>query len=144
LIEVNSRIKVFITSLILVEISFFFFFFFSSRRRHTRFKCDWSSDVCSSDLRRPVRRLYPRPFGPIRPRFDVSFLRTLCPRSEVSQISAASRSLLRRLPEEGGQRLSRAQARLPPPPSPRSGGLQPGLSSAPRLASCSREPSQAR
>src|SRR5260370_31671240 len=21
-----------------------------SRRRHTRFKCDWSSDVCSSDL----------------------------------------------------------------------------------------------
>src|SRR2546430_3098936 len=26
-------------------------FFFSSRRRHTRFDCDWSSDVCSSDLR---------------------------------------------------------------------------------------------
>src|SRR5260370_35987860 len=25
-------------------------FFFSSRRRHTIFKCDWSSDVCSSDL----------------------------------------------------------------------------------------------
>src|SRR6185369_17672511 len=23
---------------------------FSSRRRHTRFKCDWGSDVCSSDL----------------------------------------------------------------------------------------------
>src|SRR5207237_6491278 len=23
---------------------------FASRRRHTRFKCDWSSDVCSSDL----------------------------------------------------------------------------------------------
>src|SRR2546430_6519983 len=29
---------------------FLFFFFFSSRRRHTRFDCDWSSDVCSSDL----------------------------------------------------------------------------------------------
>src|SRR3989475_4391334 len=29
---------------------FMFFFFFSSRRRHTRFDCDWSSDVCSSDL----------------------------------------------------------------------------------------------
>src|SRR2546430_8222042 len=29
---------------------YFFFFFFSSRRRHTRFDCDWSSDVCSSDL----------------------------------------------------------------------------------------------
>src|SRR3954465_7829004 len=24
--------------------------FFSSRRRHTRLSCDWSSDVCSSDL----------------------------------------------------------------------------------------------
>src|SRR5690242_21461100 len=31
---------------------FFFFFFFSSRRRHTRLTCDWSSDVCSSDLNR--------------------------------------------------------------------------------------------
>src|SRR5260221_9674865 len=27
-----------------------FLFFFSSRRRHTRSLCDWSSDVCSSDL----------------------------------------------------------------------------------------------
>src|SRR3712207_7078652 len=27
------------------------FFFFSSRRRHTRYWRDWSSDVCSSDLR---------------------------------------------------------------------------------------------
>src|SRR2546430_5119455 len=31
-----------------------FVFFFSSRRRHTRFDCDWSSDVCSSDLVLPV------------------------------------------------------------------------------------------
>src|SRR5207245_8624217 len=30
---------------------YFFFFFFSSRRRHTRCYRDWSSDVCSSDLR---------------------------------------------------------------------------------------------
>src|SRR2546427_7643777 len=29
---------------------FWSLFFFSSRRRHTRFDCDWSSDVCSSDL----------------------------------------------------------------------------------------------
>src|SRR5689334_24083283 len=28
----------------------FVFFFFSGRRRHTRLNCDWSSDVCSSDL----------------------------------------------------------------------------------------------
>src|SRR6266699_3717560 len=30
---------------------YFIFFFFSSRRRHTRCGRDWSSDVCSSDLR---------------------------------------------------------------------------------------------
>src|SRR3954466_6792329 len=29
---------------------FVFFCFFSSRRRHTILSCDWSSDVCSSDL----------------------------------------------------------------------------------------------
>src|SRR6267143_4852783 len=34
------------------------FFFFSSRRRHTRWNCDWSSDVCSSDLG-GERRWYP-------------------------------------------------------------------------------------
>src|SRR5437588_5892180 len=41
-------------------IFFFFFFFFSSRRRHTRSLCDWSSDVCSSDLG-PLQRykIYP-------------------------------------------------------------------------------------
>src|SRR5205085_8263980 len=38
----------------LVMLDFFFFFFFSSRRRHTRFDCDWSSDVCSSDLTDPA------------------------------------------------------------------------------------------
>src|SRR5690349_21021891 len=31
-------------------------FFFSSRRRHTSSLRDWSSDVCSSDLRRARRR----------------------------------------------------------------------------------------
>src|SRR5437016_6801922 len=29
-------------------------FFFSSRRRHTRLVSDWSSDVCSSDLKSPA------------------------------------------------------------------------------------------
>src|SRR6266705_3986769 len=32
------------------------FFFFSSRRRHTRSYGDWSSDVCSSDLRQAFAR----------------------------------------------------------------------------------------
>src|SRR6267143_2378328 len=36
--------------LILSERYYEFCFFFSSRRRHTRWNCDWSSDVCSSDL----------------------------------------------------------------------------------------------
>src|SRR2546422_7517350 len=34
-----------------------YIFFFSSRRRHTRCSRDWSSDVCSSDLRQPKDQL---------------------------------------------------------------------------------------
>src|SRR5256886_5684277 len=37
-----------------ISVCSFLFFFFSSRRRHTRFDCDWSSDVCSSDLKIPA------------------------------------------------------------------------------------------
>src|SRR2546430_8131364 len=46
---------------------YWWFFFFSSRRRHTRFDCDWSSDVCSSDLqavgRLRARQLVGRQLG---------------------------------------------------------------------------------
>src|SRR5438876_1957508 len=39
-------------------------FFFSSRRRHTRWTGDWSSDVCSSDLRhQPVMQRFVRSRG---------------------------------------------------------------------------------
>src|SRR2546427_5527441 len=46
-------------------------FFFSSRRRHTRFDCDWSSDVCSSitselsfqDCRIPLANKFPNVKG---------------------------------------------------------------------------------
>src|SRR2546430_9480709 len=41
---------------VLAEVAACVFFFFSSRRRHTRFDCDWSSDVCSSDLRHRRQR----------------------------------------------------------------------------------------
>src|SRR5688572_32601351 len=54
---------------------FFFFFFFSSRRRHTRFDCDWSSDVCSSDLgeRREKGRMERREVAfPLSPSFPFS------------------------------------------------------------------------
>src|SRR5438128_6645209 len=46
--------------LVLILSRFFvlvFFFFFSSRRRHTRCYRDWSSDVCSSDLRGRIHPL---------------------------------------------------------------------------------------
>src|SRR5438034_2771984 len=36
--------------LVICKNAYLFVFFFSSRRRHTRSLCDWSSDVCSSDL----------------------------------------------------------------------------------------------
>src|SRR5438034_7802287 len=47
-----------------------FFFFFSSRRRHTRSLCDWSSDVCSSDL----HVLDPRTGRPVRVMAQVTVL----------------------------------------------------------------------
>src|SRR5260221_552395 len=37
--------------LFFTAISRIFFSSFSSKRRHTRSLCDWSSDVCSSDLK---------------------------------------------------------------------------------------------
>src|SRR6266478_8429772 len=43
-------------------------FFFSSRRRHTRFDCDWSSDVCSSDLSRTDLERRTRLTGGLVPR----------------------------------------------------------------------------
>src|SRR2546430_3242804 len=69
-----------------------FFFFFSSRRRHTRFDCDWSSDVCSSDLARCARRAVGR-----RPRAPTLLTRggemskkTKMRRREFLQVAAAA------------------------------------------------------
>src|SRR6266478_4120967 len=42
----------------------FLFFCFASRSRHTRFDCDWSSDVCSSDLK---SERWPGCSGEVRP-----------------------------------------------------------------------------
>src|SRR5437762_8565963 len=44
-----------------------FYFFFSSRRRHTRYIGDWSSDVCSSDLREALHRTEGLLFSSPRP-----------------------------------------------------------------------------
>src|SRR5260370_25405434 len=43
-------------------------FFFSSRRRHRRFKCDWSSDVCSSDLKQLFPVVMESPLEEVRER----------------------------------------------------------------------------
>src|SRR5256885_13293554 len=55
---------------IFLWIILFLFFFFSSRRRHTRLQGDWSSDVCSSDLRSKASSLvtcsHPSPSFPMR------------------------------------------------------------------------------
>src|SRR2546430_4210596 len=99
-------------------------FFFSSRRRHTRFDCDWSSDVCSSDL---FRSALPRFVGRARhlsscsgdfmsphyllqgyqPRpafkcFIFNQFRTLCERSEehTSELQSQSNLVCRLLLEK--------------------------------------------
>src|SRR2546430_17736865 len=48
---VTGRLREIVVGILVVEdlIAILLIFFFSSRRRHTRFDCDWSSDVCSSD-----------------------------------------------------------------------------------------------
>src|SRR3989338_10886130 len=59
------------------SVKFFYvvMFFFSSRRRHTRWNCDWSSDVCSSDLRQAEGRAgHPKKSrGLLREGIDVRF-----------------------------------------------------------------------
>src|SRR2546430_5795432 len=90
-----------------------FSFFFSSRRRHTRFDCDWSSDVCSSDLRRTTaasrrsadRRCAAAPSGPRgrgsvpnawRPQYAPPYGNSLAgphvPRSEERRVGKECRS----------------------------------------------------
>src|SRR5579862_3172881 len=48
--ETGERIVSFLIGQCKLESAFLGVFFFSSRRRHTSWNCDWSSDVCSSDL----------------------------------------------------------------------------------------------
>src|SRR5438270_4304210 len=68
----------------------FSFFFFSSRRRHTRFDCDWSSDVCSSDL--PTGQTY-RSVGGSVDRPD-RHSRRRCGKSDPLDAYAAARAAL--------------------------------------------------
>src|SRR2546430_6878772 len=53
--------------------------FFSSRRRHTRFDCDWSSDVCSSDLTSSGESPTGRPSAAVA-LMNPTCTRALCPK----------------------------------------------------------------
>src|SRR2546430_5377088 len=94
-------------------------FFFSSRRRHTRFDCDWSSDVCSSDLGQklynmlvaPAQKLIPKgshiaviPSGSL---YELNFETLLVPdpRSEehTSELQSQSNLVCRLLLEKKKQ-----------------------------------------
>src|SRR5260370_30197493 len=61
-----------------------FSFFFSSRRRHTSFKCDWSSDVCSSDLKPNT------PPGPAHPTVTPSRICGGCSATAASRASSCA------------------------------------------------------
>src|SRR5206468_9330130 len=67
--------------------------FFSSRRRHTRSDRDWSSDVCSSDLRSQLPKSVASNKASLRDsvaetRAGASFQKQ--PRSRAAQISSSS------------------------------------------------------
>src|SRR3712207_5919287 len=68
------------------------FFFFSSRRRHTRYWRDWSSDVCSSDLKEVEASVaVPRYFAAYEEAFDLPVYRPVkvtivCDRGERLRI----------------------------------------------------------
>src|SRR5438132_13883895 len=82
----------------------FVFFFFSSRRRHTRSLCDWSSDVCSSDLSRrraSVERIDRRIDALLRDR----------PRQHGGRIEVGERGRRRRIGEVVGGQIGRASCR---------------------------------
>src|SRR6266511_1376217 len=90
------------------------FFFFSSRRRHTRFSRDWSSDVCSSDLRSrrgPIRGLGAR--GAARRSRRRSGLRGRRSTARDRRLRGPSRSTTRsgRRPR-GERRLTRTASRV--------------------------------
>src|SRR6266567_3721701 len=67
------------------------YFFFSSRRRHTRFDCDWSSDVCSSDLRSPLTATIGLP-SKVPPKSSTAILAAATERSEERRVGKEGRS----------------------------------------------------
>src|SRR5207237_2139443 len=81
-------------------------FFFSSRRRHTRFKCDWSSDVCSSDLERRLEPTGPQPAAAQPLRRELVHFPEERLGLEVGSAEDFQRSEERRVGKEGRSRWS--------------------------------------
>src|SRR5260370_39188668 len=77
------------------------FFFFSSRRRHTRFKCDWSSDVCSSDLSY-LKRLTPEVVSDMIPFIE----------QDAREVMSAFRGVARRVVAISSQDVYQAFGRV--------------------------------
>src|SRR5437870_13658374 len=67
-------------------------FFFSSRRRHTRWPRDWSSDVCSSDLKAREAAARQRPRRLRSPLRLAAVAGTVSPRSEERRVGEEGRS----------------------------------------------------
>ena len=85
----------------------FIFFFFSSRRRHTRLQGDWSSDVCSSDLR---FQLYNRTVMMMPQRFKTVILATFILHNFIEKTRRTDYCPLQIQPEWIRRRRNRASA----------------------------------
>src|SRR5258706_11934143 len=83
------------------------YFFFSSRRRHTRLVSDWSSDVCSSDLRNPGARK--RPGAGDTRAIDLDIRRSDADRKDGCECGGITANIL---PAADGHDLAPAQSPL--------------------------------
>src|SRR5690606_40602890 len=86
-------------------------FFFSSRRRHTSFSRDWSSDVCSSDLRISPRRIdhaIEGLFGPVGG--DILGVLGLGPPEHERERELADLPVIGRAFQRGGQEILRPRS----------------------------------
>src|SRR2546430_11201698 len=77
-------------------------FFFSSRRRHTRFDCDWSSDVCSSDLAAEGAAVFVHPWDMMAPermaRYQLPWLVAMPAETQLSILWLILSGAFERLP----------------------------------------------
>src|SRR5690349_25151274 len=85
----------------------FFLFFFSSRRRHTRSLRDWSSDVCSSDLRCPCLLFYNRSVVPCQEQANL-----LPPQEEKQAVNRSEERRVGKSVDLGGRRIIKKKKKI--------------------------------